>query len=162
MFKTLFILIERDAADDNGSYKAFGAGKIDTEGTPDRCEFFAISKDDIFGISTPRAKPECFHSSRDDFASFIEKSHAVIELVWGHLDKHLGLPAGTLAAQQRLTQPSMNQVRMIKTPSQPEVDRRTSLVPHTDLGTITVLFNVLGGLQILPPGGRAEVDTDWQ
>jgi isopenicillin N synthase-like dioxygenase len=35
-------------------------------------------------------------------------------------------------------------------------DRRTALGEHTDFGSVTVLFNRLGGLQVLPPGRNAE------
>ena len=48
-------------------------------------------------------------------------------------------------------QVSGDQVRMIKAPPQPASDMRTSLAKHTDFGSITLLFNRLGGLQILPP-----------
>lgn len=33
---------------------------------------------------------------------------------------------------------------------------------HTDNGTITVLFNIIGGLQVLPPGANKEIDSDWR
>lgn len=33
-------------------------------------------------------------------------------------------------------------------------DRKLALGEHTDFGSMTVLFNRLGGLQILPPSGR--------
>ncbi|KAF2689513.1 Clavaminate synthase-like protein [Lentithecium fluviatile CBS 122367] len=41
----------------------------------------------------------------------------------------------------------------------PEGDRRTGFVPHTDYGSITVLFNVLGELQVLPEGKSPEEDN---
>ena len=31
------------------SYKAQGVSKVDDKGTPDRCEFWGLSKDDIIG-----------------------------------------------------------------------------------------------------------------
>jgi isopenicillin N synthase-like dioxygenase len=36
-------------------------------------------------------------------------------------------------------------------------DRRMALGEHTDFGSVTILFNRLGGLQVLPPGQ----DTEW-
>ncbi|EER38322.1 oxidoreductase [Histoplasma capsulatum H143] len=56
----------------------------------------------------------------------------------------------------RLHAISGDQVRIIKAPPQPLDDRRTSLGQHTDFGSVTVLFNRVGGLQILPPGQDAE------
>lgn len=44
---------------------------------------------------------------------------------------------------------------------QPEANRGTSLLAHTDLGSVTLVWNVLGGLQILPPGST-DYETGWQ
>jgi isopenicillin N synthase-like dioxygenase len=35
------------------------------------------------------------------------------------------------------------------------------LVPHTDYGSVTILFSILGGLQVLPEGEEA-VEDNWQ
>ena len=51
--------------------------------------------------------------------------------------------------------PSGAQLRFLRYPPQPVDDRRISLVPHTDFGSITILFNKLGGLQVLPPQANA-------
>jgi isopenicillin N synthase-like dioxygenase len=50
---------------------------------------------------------------------------------------------------------------MLRYPPQPEGDRRTAFLGHTDLGTVTILFNVVGGLQILPPGLEAK-EENWR
>lgn len=44
----------------------------------------------------------------------------------------------------------------MKAPPQPVYDPRTALGEHTDFGSVTVLFNRLGGLHVLPPGAEAE------
>jgi isopenicillin N synthase-like dioxygenase len=41
----------------------------------------------------------------------------------------------------------------VKAPPQPPDDRRTALAPHTDFGSVTVLFNRVGGLQVRLPQG---------
>jgi isopenicillin N synthase-like dioxygenase len=51
---------------------------------------------------------------------------------------------------------SGDQIRFVKAPPQPKDDRRTALGEHTDFGSVTVLFNRLGGLQVLPPGRDAQ------
>lgn len=51
---------------------------------------------------------------------------------------------------------SGDQIRFVKAPPQPKEDRRTALGEHTDFGSVTVLFNRLGGLQVLPPGRDAQ------
>lgn len=51
---------------------------------------------------------------------------------------------------------SGDQIRFVKAPPQPKDDQRTALGEHTDFGSVTVLFNRLGGLQVLPPGRDAQ------
>ena len=46
-------------------------------------------------------------------------------------------------------------------PPQAVEDQKTSLHAHTDNGSITVLFNVIGGLQILPPDLDNE-ESNWR
>ncbi|KAJ4148399.1 hypothetical protein LMH87_002871 [Akanthomyces muscarius] len=65
------------------------------------------------------------------------------------------LPKDTLSSMHRVNVPSGDHVRMIKAPPQPVDDKQIALGEHTDFGSITILFNRLGGLQILPPGDDA-------
>jgi len=83
-------------------------------------------------------------------------SHAIVSLILKILNDKLSLPEGTLPNLHRLNAVSGDQVRFIKAPPQPVDDRRTALGQHTDFGSVTVLFNRLGGLQVLPPGADAE------
>lgn len=83
-------------------------------------------------------------------------AHSIVTLVLDLLNEHLELPPGTLANLHRLNALSGDQVRFVKAPPQPMDDRRVALGQHTDFGSVTVLFNRLGGLQILPPGRDAE------
>lgn len=87
---------------------------------------------------------------------FMESAHHIVYLVLDLLNEHLKLPSGTLAKLHRLEANSGDQIRFLKAPPQPMDDRRTALGEHTDFGSVTVLFNKLGGLQILPPGKDAE------
>jgi len=77
-------------------------------------------------------------------------------MILTHLNTHLDLPPNTLPNLHRLTGNSGDQVRLIKAPPQPLEDRHIALAEHTDFGSVTVLFNRLGGLQVLPPGKDAE------
>ena len=86
--------------------------------------------------------------------------HGVIIMLLNHLNTYLDLPPSTLANLHRLEGNSGDQVRSIKAPPQPTDDRTLSLGQHTDFGSVTVLFNRLGGLQILPPGADGQ-DTQW-
>ncbi|KAL4968705.1 putative oxidoreductase, 2OG-Fe(II) oxygenase family [Aspergillus stella-maris] len=139
-------------------YKAQGAAVVDRQGNLDRNEFYNVSKDDIMCISKPLPAPDIIKNNRDTYKSFIERSHAIVTLILNLLDKSLGLPQSTLANIHRLQAVSGDQVRFVKALPQPIDDRRTALGEHTDFGSVTVLFNRLGGLQVLPPG----VDAEWQ
>jgi len=137
-------------------YKAQGAAVIDRNGNLDRNEFYNVSKDDILGISDTWPAPEVIAENRTLLKSFITSAHSVVTLVLELLNEHLQLPPETLPSLHRLHGTSGDQVRFIKAPPQPANDRRTALGEHTDFGSVTVLFNRLGGLQVLPPGKDAQ------
>lgn len=82
--------------------------------------------------------------------NFVTNSHYVASRILLHLDRHLCLPEGTLEPRQKLYGESGFIIHLMKYPQQPESDRCTILLGHTDVGTATLLFNVIGGLQILP------------
>ena len=90
-------------------------------------------------------------------------SHALVTLILAHLNAHLHLPPGLLQSLHRQSAVSGDQVRLIKSPPQPPSDLRTALGKHTDFGSITILFNRLGGLQILPPPSfvRTGKEPEW-
>ncbi|TKA71604.1 hypothetical protein B0A49_10173 [Cryomyces minteri] len=136
-------------------YKGYGDGVIDKEGTKDRNEFYNTSKDDILNQTDPLPAPQLLQPHRPLFSSFIHHSHAIVTLVLSILNTQLGLPARTLQSKHRLSAVSGDQVRFVKAPAQPAEDRQTALGEHTDFGSVTVLFNRLGGLQVRLPGSGA-------
>ena len=115
-----------------------------------------MSKDDILGISDPWPAPEVLNSRRPLLKSFISSAHGVVNLILELLNDHLRLPQNTLQDMHHLEGRSGDQVRFIKAPPQPVDDRKTALGEHSDFGSVTILFNRLGGLQVLPPGRNAE------
>ncbi|KAL1967987.1 hypothetical protein VTN77DRAFT_2404 [Rasamsonia byssochlamydoides] len=137
-------------------YKAQGAAIVDRQGNLDRNEFYNVSKNDILGVTEPLPAPDLLTRHRPLLKSFIETAHSIVTLILELLNEHLGLPPSTLPNLHRLHQVSGDQVRFIKAPPQPQDDRRTALGEHTDFGSVTILFNRLGGLQVLPPGEDAE------
>ncbi|WPH05103.1 Hypothetical protein R9X50_00800400 [Acrodontium crateriforme] len=143
---------------DQGSYfgyKGLGAGVLDAKGTKDRNEFYNVSKDDILGTGERLPAPALLEAedSRVCLASYIRRSHAIVSLILGRLEKALGLPACTLRDLHRLQGESGDQVRWVRAPpsSTPQSAQQQTLGEHTDFGSITILFNRLGGLQVLPP-----------
>ncbi|PGH19571.1 hypothetical protein AJ80_03907 [Polytolypa hystricis UAMH7299] len=137
-------------------YKEAGAAVVDRQGNRDRNEFYNVSKDDMLGVSQPLPAPEILSNSRPLFKSFMVNAHSVVSLVLDLLNEHLQLAPGALSDLHRFQSRSGDQVRLIKAPPQPANDRRIALGQHTDFGSVTVLFNRVGGLQILPPGKDAE------
>lgn len=108
------------------------------------------------GISEQLPAPDVLQNSRQKLGTFMKGSHTIVSLILQVLNDKLALPKDTLANLHRRQEISGDQVRFIKAPPQPVDDRRTALGQHTDFGSVTVLFNRLGGLQVLPPGEDAE------
>ncbi len=131
-------------------------------GAPDRCEFYALSQDDIIGNISPLPHPDAIESHRSTFSSFMRHAHGIIARILSILDTGLGLPRGTLASLVSQERISGTLLRMIRYAPQPLRDRRTSLLRHTDVGAITLLFSMLGGLQILTPGSDPNDEAAWQ
>ncbi|GAM85977.1 hypothetical protein ANO11243_039870 [Dothideomycetidae sp. 11243] len=120
-------------------------------------ELFEISKDDIFEVSDPLPAPDVLTQPRPLIKSWMQQCHAIVTLILDLLNDRLGLPPGILASMHRLHARSADQLRWVLAPPQPSDDRKTAMGEHTDFGSVTVLFNRLGGLQVLPPG-----EQEWR
>lgn len=134
------------------------------DGSPDRMAFYNLSQDDILGNSPCRPAPAIVETHRPDFRDFFHHARLILSRLLSCLDAPLGLQDGTLISFSPLEKASGTSLRLLKAlPSASSSDRRTDLVGHTDLGSITMLFNVVGGLQILPPSAPdVPQDSDWR
>ena len=122
-----------------------------------------MPKDDFLGIAKkPFAHPQILLDNASLIKAYMNSSHALVTLILSHLNTHLRLPPNTLENLHRKSAVSGDQVRLIKSPPQPPSDLRTALGKHTDFGSITILFNRLGGLQILPPPSLVNVGEEPQ
>lgn len=158
----------------DGGYKSLGGGMVDARGTRDRNEYWVVGVDDVLGVSSGTVKgekeeepyPPSLMADLPTLKAFITRCHdTVVAPLLAHLDAHLHLPPGTLLAQQRQGEPSTSIVRLIRSPPPPadalynREDERdlgaeqedVTFTPHTDIGSLTVLFSTLPGLQFLPP-----------
>ncbi|KAL9058004.1 MAG: hypothetical protein Q9162_001996 [Coniocarpon cinnabarinum] len=149
-------------------YKGYGAGFVDKEGNRDRNEFYNVSKDDILGMSERLPQPQLFDAYRPLLTSYMTNAHSIVSVILARLNEKLGLstaPVPVLSGLHRRSSISGDQVRFIRAPPQPMDDRQASLGAHTDFGSVTLLFNRLGGLQVLPPpeltNEHGESYTDW-
>jgi isopenicillin N synthase-like dioxygenase len=113
-----------------------------------------VSKDDILGLSEPLPAPGLLSPHRGLLKSFMQHSHALVNLLLSLLNDRLDLPYDQLPSLHRLASVSGDQVRWVHAPPQPTDDRKTALGQHTDFGSVTILFNRLGGLQVLPPNSN--------
>jgi isopenicillin N synthase-like dioxygenase len=133
-------------------------------GAPDRCEFFNVSQDDLLGNSTPhRATPAPVESRRGLLRSYLEHGQFALTHILRALATQLNLPPATFRDLQPLSRPSGTILRMIRyPPSLTPAEMRTGLLPHTDFGSVTLLANVVGGLQVLAPDSQPEDEQAWQ
>lgn len=143
-------------------YKPAGTVKTtDPDQRRDTTEFFCVSKDYVHNIArenirgTPITYPPQITTHTPLFQSFTRHGHACGLLVLRTLALQLGLPADSFDHLNRFDQPSGDHCRLThKPPSPPNPDGSVSssstlgLPSHTDFGSVTVLFNWLGGLQV--------------
>ncbi|KAK7757420.1 hypothetical protein SLS62_000433 [Diatrype stigma] len=133
-------------------FKPRGQAKTETN-EPDRFEWLNIGQDGLMGNTPPQPLPPLVQSYLPLFASFLKHGQSIIAAINATLATQLGLPPDTFASLQPVTKPSGTVVRLIRAFASPRPgDVRTNMIHHTDFGTITLLANVLGGLQILDPG----------
>ena len=83
-------------------------------------------------------------------------------MILASLEESLQLPSESLTSLHRPVVHSGSQAVILRMPPQPLSDNRVSLRAHTDAGTLTLLFNILGGLQILSPGRPPSDENAWE
>lgn len=140
-------------------------------------EMYTIGQDDMVGtLNPPRQNPEPIEATRQNCEQFFRRANAAVCVILDRLDGLMGLESGTLAKLSPIDKPSDTSLRMLLTRPQPQKSsknqedssdkalsaststntdsssKQITLGGHTDIGTITLLFHVAGGLQILPSG----------
>ena len=130
-------------------YKEAGTVKqTDPSARPDSTEFFNIAKDHLNDIAPSRTYPPAILAQRDLVASFQRHAHETGMLVLRTLARSLGLPDDELTKRNDFSRPSGDHCRLTRTVPQEMKADAIGLPSHTDFGSITILFNWLGGLQI--------------
>ncbi|KAK8046183.1 hypothetical protein PG996_014247 [Apiospora saccharicola] len=127
---------------------------------PDRFEWFNLGQDSILGTETTQPIPPMVQDHLPLFASFLEHGQSILTAVNTTLATQLSLPPDAFTRLQVPTRPSGTVIRIIKAfAAERDEDVRTSMIHHTDFGTITLLANVIGGLQVLSPG-KSPIDQE--
>lgn len=134
-------------------YKPPSWGAVDEKKTPETAEFFNIGKDDILDnpTRTPTIPPDmCLEPyNRRLLTRFQTRCHRTGMDIMSILAEKMGLPSDVFEDKHRITEPSDDHVRMTRGPPRKTADLPEIQTPgHTDFGSVTLLFNWLGGLQV--------------
>lgn len=130
-----------------------GWTKTDAKGTPDTAEFMNVGKDDILDnpTRTPTPLPDLVlePANRSLLARYQTSCHRTGLDIMSILATQLDLAVDAFEDKHRLNEPSDDHVRMTRGPPRKDASMPEIQTPgHTDFGTITILFNWLGGLQV--------------
>lgn len=142
-------------------YKPLGATQADKKGNPDSNEFYTVTELNASGDDVETRMPEMISSELPLFGSFMYNAHAVTLDLLRPLSSSLHLPPDTLPSLHRQDRQSSSQTRIIKYhPPQQTANTATTFPSHTDLGSVTVLFTSLGGLQFIHPD-VPDIPENW-
>lgn len=123
---------------------------------------FNMSQDGLMGTVPLQSLPASLYSHLPVIISFLRHCQDITAILNVALARQLELPESTFTALQSPTKQSGTVLRLLKSYASPQAgDLRTSLIHHTDFGTITLLANIVGGLQILKPGGSPLDESAW-
>lgn len=147
----------------NVGYKPMGVMTF-ADGKRDLTEICAVGKDSLLDPSIATI-PTVFSNERPTLSSLAHQLHSIAALILSNLASHLDISYETLASLHSPEGRSSTVLRFLHNPTQPVSDsarsRQASLAGHTDNGSITVLFNILGGLQVLPADVEDE-PANWR
>lgn len=117
-----------------------------------------IPKDGVLGLGDePFPKPHIMDEKMAVLNNFMKKMLEIAGTIHSDLSRALRLDVShRLEDFHRRDKPSPCLLRMLKYHPQPISERRPPQTPHTDLGSLTILFTQQPGLQVLPKGAK-----DW-
>jgi isopenicillin N synthase-like dioxygenase len=125
-------------------------------------EMYTLGQDNIIGNIPSRNNPDTIEIHRRECQGFFRHAHAVMAVMLGALDRLLDLQVGTLERLSPLDKLSDTSLLLLLSHPQYISDgNRITLGGHTDIGIMTLLFHVAGGLQILPAGSE-NVHANWR
>ncbi|KAI1077961.1 putative oxidoreductase [Whalleya microplaca] len=146
-------------------YKFAGSSVTDKTGTPDTAEFFNISKNDMIvpDNQMSRSWPAPVLDAKPLFSAYMKTAHDIGMRILGVLAEKLGVDHTEFATRHRIAESSGDHVRITRGPPRASEEMPEIQTPsHTDFGTITILMNWLGGLQVWSESARKAQLSDGQ
>ncbi|KUI63333.1 hypothetical protein VM1G_11050 [Cytospora mali] len=141
-------------------FKRVGATKADAQGTPDTARFFNVAKDAILENTDRWPLPQLILDQKPVLERFMRQAHGTGLEIMSLLATRIGLPPDAFDNLHRITEESGDHVRMTHAPPRMTSDMpEVSNPSHTDFGTITFLFNWLGGLQVWSDPSRGNFEN---
>ncbi|KAK5167033.1 uncharacterized protein LTR77_007762 [Saxophila tyrrhenica] len=138
-------------------YKMLGATKVDSTGTRDSAEFFNVSKNDMIVPDNEMVRPwpKEIMEKKSLFADYSRSAHGIGMLVMDVLARQLGIDPEEIKSRHKIEERAGDHVRLTRGPPRKTVEMPEIQTPsHTDFGTITILMNWLGGLQVWSESSR--------
>ncbi|KAI1163803.1 Clavaminate synthase-like protein [Nemania serpens] len=138
-------------------YKFRGATFVDTSGAKDTAEFFNVGKNEMILPEDQMKKkwPGTIMTSKALFKDYIETAHGIGLSILGILATKLGVDPAEFDNRHRIEEQSGDHVRLTRGPAREKEEMPEIQTPsHTDFGTITILMNWLGGLQVWSESSR--------
>ncbi|KAF2716678.1 Clavaminate synthase-like protein [Polychaeton citri CBS 116435] len=146
-------------------YKVAGATVTDKAGTKDTAEFFNVSKNDMIlpESEMKTAWPSTILQERSVFTDYIRCAHETGMLILRVIAQGLGVDPEELMKRHRINELAGDHVRITRGPPREKEEMPEIQTPsHTDFGTITLLMNWLGGLQVWSNSSRSATLNDGQ
>lgn len=126
-------------------------GAVDENGDQLKSENYNLRKDDILGNCERLACHPMILENQEVLERYTVNCRAAIDLMLERINTFLELPVGTLRDLHRIHECSGDHVRFTQAPPREFDEAAAQRGEHTDFGSITILFNWLGGLQIRMP-----------
>ncbi|KAL1854846.1 hypothetical protein VTK73DRAFT_8683 [Phialemonium thermophilum] len=140
----------REKLDPFFGYRHLG-GVVNRDGSVTRDETYNLRKDDLVGNGAPLPCPTLIRENWSLLQSYTRHCRAAIDLMLAHLERNLQLAPRTLANLHRMHARSGDHVRFNRKAPDAFSEAKAKQGEHTDFGSLTILFNWLGGLQIRLP-----------
>ncbi|GAW23822.1 hypothetical protein ANO14919_133990 [Xylariales sp. No.14919] len=138
-------------------YKFAGETYADKAGTMDTAEFFNIGKNDMIvpDDQMQRQWPDVIKAAKPLFREYAVTAHDIGMSIMGILANKLGVDPAEFNSRHRIEEQSGDHIRLTRGPPREVEELPEIQTPsHTDFGTITLLMNWLGGLQVWSESSR--------